>query len=59
MIKVLVIDDEDFVRRGIVMETDWNALNCMVVAEASNGLEGLELVHKYNPELIICDMQRF
>lgn len=57
MIKVLVIDDEDFVRRGIVMETDWNALNCMVVAEASNGLEGIEMVHKYNPELIICDIR--
>lgn len=57
MIKVLVVDDEEFVRRGIVMETDWNALECMVVAEAANGLEGIEMVHKYNPELIICDIR--
>ena len=57
MIKVLVVDDEALVRRGIVMETDWSALGCMVVGEASNGLEGIELVHKYNPELIICDIR--
>ena len=36
MYKVIVIDDEMLVRRGIVMETDWQALNCVVVAEAGN-----------------------
>lgn len=27
MLKVLVIDDEVFVRKGIVMETDWASLD--------------------------------
>ena len=36
MYKVIVIDDEMLVRRGIVMETDWQTLNCVVVAEAGN-----------------------
>ena len=49
MYKVIVIDDEMLVRRGIVMETDWQALNCVVVAEAGNGIEGLEAVRKYHP----------
>ena len=40
MYKVIVIDDEMLVRRGIVMETDWQALNCVVVAEAGNGRTG-------------------
>ena len=46
MLKVLVVDDEMRVRSGIVMETDWNALGCMVVAEAADGLEGLEAARK-------------
>lgn len=57
MIKVLVVDDETFVRRGIVMETDWKALDCAVVAEASNGEEALEAVKKFTPDLIICDIR--
>lgn len=57
MYKVIVIDDETLVRRGIVMETDWQALNCVVVAEAGNGIEGLEAVRKYHPDLLICDIR--
>lgn len=57
MIKVLVVDDETFVRRGIVMETDWKALDCAVVAEAANGEEALEAVKKFTPDLIICDIR--
>ena len=57
MLKVLVIDDEVFVRKGIVMETDWASLDCMVAGEAANGLEGLEACRKYNPDLIISDIR--
>lgn len=57
MWKVLVVDDEVYVRKGIVLETDWAALNCVVVAEAENGVQGLEAAHKYNPDLIISDIR--
>ena len=57
MIKVIVVDDERFVRMGIVGETDWASLGCEVVGEAENGLDALELVHKKNPDLMICDIR--
>jgi two-component system response regulator YesN len=57
MLKVLVVDDEKLVRKGIVLGVDWLALDCMVVAEASNGLEGIEAVQKFNPDLIITDIK--
>lgn len=57
MIKVLVVDDEAIVRKGIVLETDWKALNCVVVGEASNGEEGLEAVERFRPDLIVCDIK--
>ena len=57
MLKVLVVDDEMFVRKGLVMETDWKALGFVVAAEAENGLEALDAVHKYQPDLIICDIR--
>ena len=57
MIKVIVVDDERFVRMGIVGETDWASLGCEVVGEAENGWDALELVHKKNPDLMICDIR--
>lgn len=55
--KVLVVDDEPFVRRGIVSQTDWASLGFEVVGEAGDGVCGLELARKLQPDLIICDIR--
>lgn len=57
MIKVLVVEDEQLVRKGIVLSIDWASLGCIVVAEASNGLEGIEAVHEFKPDLIVSDIR--
>ncbi len=57
MLKVLVVDDESMVRRGIVLGFDWAALGCVIVGEATNGEEGLAAVESYNPNLIITDVR--
>lgn len=57
MLKVLVVEDEELIRRGIVLAVDWAALDCVVVGEASNGAEALEAVERLNPTLIITDLK--
>lgn len=57
MIRVLMVDDEPLVRRGIVAGVDWAALGCDVVGEAQSGEEGLALARKLKPELIITDIR--
>ena len=57
MLKVLVVEDEELIRRGIVLAVDWAALGCVVVGEAANGEEGLEAVERLAPSLIITDLK--
>ena len=57
MLKVVVIDDESVVRKGIVLGVDWTAMDCVVVGEASNGEGGLLAIEQYNPNLIITDIR--
>ena len=57
MLKVLIVDDETVVRRGIMLGMDWAAMDCVVVGEASNGEEGLAAAARYNPNLIITDVR--
>ena len=57
MLKVLIVDDEVLVRRGIVLGVDWAAMGCVVVGEAANGEEGLAAVERYSPNLIITDVR--
>lgn len=55
--KVLVVEDEEMIRKGIVLAVDWAALDCVVVGEASNGEEGLLAAERYAPTLIITDLK--
>lgn len=57
MLKILVVEDEELIRRGIVLSVDWATLDCVVVGEASNGAEALEVVERLNPSLIITDLK--
>lgn len=57
MLKVLVVEDEELIRQGIVLGTDWEQLNCTVVGQAANGLEGLEQTRALKPDLIITDIK--
>lgn len=57
MLKVLVVEDEEMIRKGIILTVDWAAIGCAVVGEASNGSEGLEAAKRLEPNLIITDVK--
>lgn len=56
MWKVLIVEDEGPVRQAIVQDVDWAALNCLVVAQAADGQEGLEQARRFQPQLIVTDI---
>ena len=57
MTKVLIVDDEKYVRMGIKSDTDWALIGCEVVGEASNGLEALEVAENTRPDLVVSDIR--
>ncbi len=56
MYKVLIIDDESIIRKGIKNIINWKQLDCEVCADACDGIEGIELIKTYLPEIIITDI---
>ena len=57
MTKVMIVDDEKYVRMGIIGETDWTLIGCEVVGEASNGQEALEVAESVRPDLVVSDIR--
>lgn len=57
MKKVVVVEDEELVRRGIVMAVDWESVDCAVAGEASNGQDGLAVIRRVKPEVIVTDVK--
>lgn len=57
MMRVMVVEDEEMIRKGIVMAVDWVALDCIVVGEAANGEQALAVAEDCQPTLIITDLK--
>lgn len=57
MIRVMVVDDEPIIRKGIVNLIDWSAFGCEVVSEAASGLDALEYLESTCPDIVITDIQ--
>ena len=57
MLKVLVVEDEYFVRKGILKGTDWKSLGGAKLYEADNGETGLKVAMEKNPDVIVTDIR--
>lgn len=57
MYKMLLVDDEYLVRKGISETIDWNSYDIEIVATAVNGQDGLEKVETYHPDIIVSDIK--
>lgn len=55
MIRVIVADDHNLVRQGIIKLLE-DAGDIEVVGEASNGQEAVDLVAKVQPEVVVMDL---
>lgn len=56
MYQVVVAEDEDIIRKGLVYSVPWAEMDCCVVAEARNGVEGAEAIRKHHPDIVIVDI---
>lgn len=54
--KVLVVDDEFITRQGIKHMILWEQEGFQIVGEASNGQEALEMIEKYQPDIVLADI---
>ncbi len=56
VLKVMIVDDDFIVRRGMCDAIDWGAYGCEIVAQANDGVEALELIAEHLPDVVFCDV---
>ncbi|WP_017473020.1 response regulator transcription factor [Amphibacillus jilinensis] len=57
MNRVVLVDDEHFVRKGIMTLIDWEAIDYEVVGEASDGEDALQLILEERPDVVLTDIR--
>ncbi|MCW3790131.1 response regulator [Paenibacillus sp. LS1] len=57
MLKILLVDDEVYVRKGLHELISWVELDMEIIGEAENGLEALKMIECLQPDVIITDIR--
>jgi two-component system, response regulator YesN len=55
--KLILVDDEEEVRKGVLNKIEWNKYGFQVVGEAENGKEALDIAEKTYPDVVITDIK--
>ncbi len=57
MLKIVIVEDEDIIRKGMAYTIDWVSMGYVVVGEAANGEEGLKMIQALQPDVVIADIK--
>lgn len=55
--KLLIVDDEATMRKGIANFMNWEAIDCEVAATASDGLEAIDILKETPIDIVITDIK--
>jgi two-component system response regulator YesN len=56
MYKVIIVDDEDEVREGIINKTNWESCGFELVGDYSNGQDAFIAIERDRPDAVITDI---
>ena len=56
MYRVLLVEDEERIRKGLRATFPWEKCNCAVVGEAENGRDGIVQIRELRPDIVLTDI---
>lgn len=56
LLKLLIVDDEPIVLKGLLETYDWDKMGFEIVGSAQNGESALELIKEKQPHLVLTDI---
>ena len=57
MFSVMIVDNEAVIRKGLSKCIEWEAHNCEIVAQASDGLDALDKMKRCRVDILITDIR--
>ena len=55
--KILIVDDEEEIRLGVIKKINWEKYGFKVVGDAQNGVDALEKVNNLQPDIVMTDIR--
>ncbi|HYK74509.1 MAG TPA: response regulator, partial [Pseudoneobacillus sp.] len=54
--KLLIIDDEQYIRESLTNDIEWGKLGFQLIGVASSGKEALQLIDQHKPDILLSDI---
>lgn len=55
--KLLIVDDEELTRRGLISSINWDSLGIAEILQADDGINALDIAKTQKPDIILCDVR--
>ena len=55
--RIMLVDDEEEVRKAMIRKMDWESLGFTVVGDAENGQDALEKIEQLEPDVVMTDIR--
>ena len=56
-IRLLLVDDEDLTREGLLHSVEWGNLGITHIKAASNGIQALKIAVDFEPDILLTDIR--
>ena len=56
-IRLLLVDDEDLTREGLLHYVEWGNLGITHIKAASNGIQALKIASEFEPDILLTDIR--
>ena len=53
MYRVVLVDDERLIVKGLTRVVPWQSLGCEVIGTAYDGAAGLEMIRRLQPDMVL------
>ena len=57
ILRVMIVEDEDMIRNGLVKTLPWADMGCTVIGSAGDGKSGLDQIVERRPDVVITDIR--
>ncbi|HBT79079.1 MAG: response regulator [Selenomonas sp.] len=57
MHKIMIVDDDRIIRKGLIQTIPWAENNFELVGEAGDGEQALELIRQQKPQIVVSDIK--
>lgn len=57
MFTILLVEDEEIIRKELVLTIPWDSVDCRIIGEAKEGITGERLIRELIPDIVLTDIR--